>query len=207
MPTPWPEWPDGFTTDPPELPGEVKFARYYIERNGRFILVAPLSREQAHAMHDDNQGYYFFVRLWRGELVCLQRGLPLSQYHPEAAPLTSGINDHCYLYVKGASRSIRAGFSETDEIREFRLDDLWVEEPEMKWQGRNRFSPTPQTIVTEYDINGVETKVRRLPIAEPELAASFGQPLAFGEYAGLLDLVNKYCRFLGYGDLIKGDAS
>jgi hypothetical protein len=68
---PWIETEEPITMGPPEVPGELAYARHWTARDGKHVLVAPLTRDQAQALHDEGDPYVLFARLPADELLSL----------------------------------------------------------------------------------------------------------------------------------------
>ena len=70
--TPWVSRPPGLLGDPPENPGEVRFAEYRLWRKGGVTLLVPLTREAADEKHRSYQDYVLATRLEEGILFILR---------------------------------------------------------------------------------------------------------------------------------------
>ena len=70
-PTPWLDFPDTWRLDPPEDPGEVRFARDWWDRQGRVSLLYPITREQSEACHRNFEHYVLATRLPERQLLIL----------------------------------------------------------------------------------------------------------------------------------------
>jgi hypothetical protein len=70
-PTPWLDFPDTWRQDPPETPGEMRFASGWWYRQGRLELLHPMTCEQAEARHRDFGRYVLAARLPEGQVLIL----------------------------------------------------------------------------------------------------------------------------------------
>ncbi len=71
-PTPWLDFPDTWRQDPPEVCGEVRYARsWWDHRHGRVRLIHPITREQAEERHRNRESYVVAARLPEGQLLML----------------------------------------------------------------------------------------------------------------------------------------
>ena len=86
-PTPWLDFPATWRQDPPEVPGEIRFAVRWWYRQGRLELLHPIPREQAEARHRNFERYVLATRLPARQVMILGRSpssmgkqLPLVRY-------------------------------------------------------------------------------------------------------------------------------
>jgi hypothetical protein len=73
VPKPWIPRPAGLLQEMPEQVGDVRYAKDWLRRNDRKILVATLSREQAEDRHRNSEPYVLAARLSGGAAVLLCR--------------------------------------------------------------------------------------------------------------------------------------
>src|SRR4029077_9059948 len=81
--TPWIARPPGLLQEPPEEPGEVRFAQERLWRNGRVIMLVALTREEAAERHRTRQHYALATRLPGGNLRGLIHHTSWSPHDPE----------------------------------------------------------------------------------------------------------------------------
>ena len=86
-PTPWLEFPATWRQDPPQTPGDIRFAGDWWYRQGRLELLHPIAREQAEARHRNFEDYVLATRLPAGQVLIVGRSassmvkqLPLVRY-------------------------------------------------------------------------------------------------------------------------------
>lgn len=114
--TPWMETPAWLVQSAPKRPGEVRFARKWIIRDGRSLLLAPLSKDEAEQMHRDRQDYVLVTRSGDGSLVVVRHSTGYSPHDPERLR-----NPHhvpylsMYIDIANWSCTVRAWFMEADE--------------------------------------------------------------------------------------------
>ena len=72
-PTPWLDFPATWREDPPETPGEIRFAVRCWYRQDRLELLHPITREQAGARHRNFERYVLATRLPGGQVLILGR--------------------------------------------------------------------------------------------------------------------------------------
>jgi hypothetical protein len=71
--TPWISRPEWLFAVMPDQPSELRFGKEIRERNGRDLLVAPLTREDAQNRHHAGEAYAMAERLADGSLLTLRR--------------------------------------------------------------------------------------------------------------------------------------
>jgi hypothetical protein len=81
-PTPWIPRPPGLFGDPPDVPGELRFARSLFWRNGRVMLLAPLTQAEAEERHRNLESYVLAARLEGGALALLDWDGP-DRFYPD----------------------------------------------------------------------------------------------------------------------------
>jgi hypothetical protein len=201
--TPWVEWPNGSTTDPPEQVGEVKFARGYADRNDRIILITPLSRAEAQTIHDAGEGYCFFVRLARGEMVSVERSTGWSPHNPEQTRPGKRREEYILL-VRRSSGSTWVRFSDWRHPETLALERILIEQSEITYEINNFFRLDPASEqhlhIDEYGSDNPFLRARKtLPLTDREMAVSRGRLVEFGEYEYLISFVENYLRAIGMG--------
>jgi hypothetical protein len=72
-PTPWPDFPTTWRQDPPETPGEIRFAGHWWYRQGRLELLHPITREQAETRYRNFEHYVLATRLTAAQVLILAR--------------------------------------------------------------------------------------------------------------------------------------
>jgi hypothetical protein len=106
-PTPWLDLPSTWRQDPPETPGEIRFAGHWWYRQGRPELLHPITREQAGACHGNLEHYVLAARLPEGQVLILIRTAS-----GKGGPLPPLMCYHLWIY--GArGRHLLAAFDET----------------------------------------------------------------------------------------------
>src|SRR5262249_19669316 len=70
---PWIARPAKLLSEMPDQPGEVRFAKEIRDRNGRGLLLDPLTREEAEKRHQADETYATAERLSDGGLLTVRR--------------------------------------------------------------------------------------------------------------------------------------
>jgi hypothetical protein len=204
---PWFASPEWLWASAPENPGDVAFARQGFSRGDRWLLVAPLTREQAEAAHRNDEGYWLFVRLPGGELLELEH-----EPHPNALdpgrstpPFSPGYEPwkSYQLTIVGPSARLCAKFSERDKRGVFVLRSVEIFESARtrRWEGWNDLRD--QDVTIKDNTKGEELKYENRPITAADLALCQRGPPAFGEYEDLLSRVTTFLDINGYGRFLK----
>jgi hypothetical protein len=79
-PTPWLEFPATWRQDPPQTPGDIRFASNWWYRQGRLELLHPITREQAEARHRNFEDYVLATRLPAGQVVVVRRRVSMRKH-------------------------------------------------------------------------------------------------------------------------------
>lgn len=109
--TPWAAMREPVTAAPPAVPDEVAFARSWTTRKGSVVPVAPLTRDQAQAMHDNDESYCLIVPLSGGDWLILDRNSGWSPHDPDSPRRPSNRNwDQYRMRILGPERYLYAHF-------------------------------------------------------------------------------------------------
>jgi hypothetical protein len=190
---PWVQTPDWLIQEAPERPGEMQFARKWLFRQGRIMLVVPLTREQVEEMHRTRQNYVLAARLMDGKLVILQHITGWSPHDPEQPKNPNYVpRRNYYLWLHGKSGRVFANldgdFKDLDSltmrtVSVRKLND-WTE----TWYAHNDFR---ERLISIY-CRAKNSRVKR-NMTEPDLRlCAFTQPV-FGDFH---DLVQRVCQYL-----------
>jgi hypothetical protein len=198
---PWVSRPQGLVEEAPERPGEVRFAKAEVWRNGRVILLVPLTREAAEDMHRTRQGYVLMTRLPGGNLLVLQHYTGWSPHEPEQHWKPSYVPTREFrLNVQGSSGRSQTIFSERSNRRGIvtmhtaavydHITDWSV------WHASNNFEEREKLI--HDDRGGQAGYARRAMTASDILLCEFDEP-NFGDFDDLWRRVEKYLENEGFG--------
>lgn len=81
--TPWVKTPDWLVQGVPERAGEIRFARKWISRGERILLLVPLTDDEAECLHRGRQEYVLATRLNDGSLVLVRHSTSRSLHDAE----------------------------------------------------------------------------------------------------------------------------
>jgi hypothetical protein len=116
--TPWVARSPGLIEEVPDRPGEVRFATLAFQRQGRFLLFAPLTRQEAEERHQSRQDYVLATRLFSGVLLLLRHYTGWSPYDPEPPRNPAYVpRREFYLEAYGSLGRLRTEFSELFDQR------------------------------------------------------------------------------------------
>jgi hypothetical protein len=187
-PVKWPGLVEEITQPAPRAPGEIVFCREWTNRNGSILAIVPLTRDQAHAVHDNHEGYTMFARLAGGELLILDRDTYPSPRDPAQPQNPDSRVQRFVLRLRGERTELFAHFSDqyaetgTIDIDHARLINLDGKDYRVDidltggtWRpARNREKHFPDPLITE-----AERALMRIPVPQ------------FGEYEDFPALANK----------------
>ena len=114
--TPWAELPANLWREMPDVPGDICFATFILERKGRQILWMPLTEQEAKERHQGYQEYVLAARLPDGMLVCLKHRTAWSPHDP-VQPLNPAYvpTRDFHLHIHGSNFRITASIDEDRE--------------------------------------------------------------------------------------------
>ncbi|HMK79659.1 MAG TPA: hypothetical protein VK438_08415 [Xanthobacteraceae bacterium] len=203
---PWIPRPPGLLLDVPEAPGDIRFAKDRLFRDGRPILVGALTREQAEERHRSQEDYVLAVRLVDG-LLCLLRWegtdrlepRRASHPHPERATYAHGF--HLELYGADCFADARFHKNYRAEGEPIELDWVPVRDRATRrciWRcslyGR-------KTAMSVEDNRHGETIRKEVSLSQAEASQlTFARP-DFGEFENLVQIVLMVLRTAGYGEI------
>lgn len=203
--TPWVPRPDWLWGDEPETPGEVRFAKDFEIRDGRAILLVPLTRENAQEMHRTYQEYVLATRLTNGGLLVLRRLTGWSPYNPAQAQNVNYVPTvKIYLELHKSSQFVETWFAESRDQRDF-MELLTVEVRSNDTKGsawRCSFLPSGENSKSVHDDRGEKgVHVKTEQTAEERDLIFFPMP-QFGDFTELLRRTNVILRTGGYEEVI-----
>jgi hypothetical protein len=205
--TPWFSRPPGLLEQPPEHPGEIRFARDALWREGRVLMLAPLTREQAgerHRRHD----YTLFARLSGGIVLALDHRTGWNPDDPDQ-PRNPVYEPRIQfnLELHGSSLFARAWFGEDlDDGHFLHLHSIDVHKQDTRnsvwycWYSPKdrekdiRDRTDRETIRTQTALTSEEQNFIACPIPE------------FGEFDSLLSRVRDLLLSGGFGNIARLNA-
>jgi hypothetical protein len=201
--TPWIAPPSWLWQELPTEPGEVRFAKKVLWRDGDIILTAALSREEAEERHRALEDYVLVARLADGFLLVIDlsgwdRNDPESSNHiPTWSPSAS-----LAIELRGHSHVVYARTStDWDHTGVVEIDFVDVDERLTRHNLWHCFIDLKEGVKRLHDSRGDEKEFTEseLPPAARELAIC---PMpAFGEYAELGVRLRALLQALDYGDI------
>jgi hypothetical protein len=211
--TPWIAERPSPLMDLPAAPGEVRFAIGVGRREGRLILIAPLTRQEAEERHHRSEKYVLAVRLPNGLDFVFQRELCVDPNHPWSQSALTRLSEdqlrRIKLWIALQSGPLLASVSAYPPLdgrdAVFALSSVDV----MDWTTRSswgRHLVLPGDRLWRGD--GVAVKAAPasaiygnfvLTAAQSELIIF--PPPAFGQYADLPACLQTALRLIGYGEL------
>jgi hypothetical protein len=205
VPQPWIARPASLLEDLPDRPGDIRFAKDWLWRNGEKLLVAALSREQAEEAHQNGESYLLAKRLSGGLLLLLDRqgtdrGDPDRVAYPRPNPADYAGN--LVLTLESSHFVTRAEFNkdyEVDGMLKFSSVDIReLTNRGSVWQWR-AYRHSNEKSVRDYR-NGAKVRAD-----EPLTDADWDQLRIprpnFGEFNALVQTLENLLRSEGYGEI------
>jgi hypothetical protein len=202
MTTPWISRPPGLVEEVPERPGDVRFAKAEMSRNGRVIMLIPLAREAAAELHGTRQDYVLATRLPRGNLLVLRHRTGWSPHNPEQPRNPDYVPRREFLLeVYGSLGRLQTTFNEDSEkpdVVEMRsVSVLNQASGDEVWYAYNSFKARERSIYDHRDLT--EGRVCRSFTDSDLSLCKFDAP-PFGEFTDLWRRVEKYLEREGFGE-------
>jgi hypothetical protein len=199
---PWVPPPSGLWQEFPTEPGDVRFAKQLHWRDGRWLLLVILSREEAEQRHRDCEEYFMAARLRDGLLLIIQfsgrdRNNPeVSQCAPTGWPSTPS-----FISLLGSSNAL---IVQASDWKHPGFLDLWSIEVVERLRGESRWvcyikPEEDEKLIYDKRAGDVPPVRSVLTPTEHELAMC---PIpAFGEYEDLVARCRVLLRAVGYDDV------
>jgi hypothetical protein len=201
---PWVSRPPGLLGDPPEGPGEVRFAEYRLWRNGCLVLLVPLTREAAEEKHRTYQDYVLATRLEEENLFVLHHHTGWSPHNPEQPTNPDYVPTREFrLEAYGSVGRMYARFTEDFDARDvLKLQTISVydrSDGREIWYAFNDFIDREKSI-RDYRSGGDKREPR--PMTASDLSRlQLGAP-RFGDIKGLVHHIREYLRNEGFGTFV-----
>jgi hypothetical protein len=195
---PWITTPPNLIGAPPDRPGKIAFGRSYHPRKMQFVIEEPLLREQAQALHLDDQKYCLFVRLANGEFLALSRD-GWNPHEPKSRRHSNSARGY-HLNIYGKEEHLHAWFSKSEQGLLALLNvDVLDQDDRTKslsiWFGRGEDA---KSIRLDGGYQG-HTDGRREEAMTDAEKSSLLQPFPeFGDYESLLRRVNSALHGCGF---------
>jgi hypothetical protein len=211
-PEPWLSRPAGLLLEVPQAPGEVRFARNWLFREGlkpslekrsflNPVLVAALTREEAEERHRNSEHYVLAARLPGGMLVLLSH-YGRDRHDPEyPRPIFAG---GFHLALHGAHFVASAGSTERPDVEGMLDVSARVSNRETGWsiwESRLDREDARVWIWDRRNADPLESCCQRRKVTEAEMYP-FRCPMpGFGEFDAAVRVVLDLLRSEGYGEL------
>jgi hypothetical protein len=197
----------------PAAPGEVSFAVDVGRREGRLILIAPLTRQEAEERHQRSEKYVLAVRLGSGLDFALKRELCVDPNDPwmrsEPSRLFEDQLRRIKLWIALQSGPLLASISAYPPLdgRDSVFKPLSVDVMDWttrSWWSRSFVLPGDRGFPSEgAAVKSTPASAQYgyfVPATAQYDLVSF-QPPAFNEYADLAEHLQTMLRLTGYGEL------
>ncbi len=199
---PWIARPAGLLGDVPERSGEVRFAKGTDWRDGRMVLLVPLSREEAEQRHRDLETYVLVARLPGDLLLEMWLDTGWDRRNPDVPvyPLSPPRRD-IRLWLYGPSHDVSVKLDTDWEQTGFLR--LWLVEVHDPATHRDVWLCYPSSDGERevYDWRTGEQIRRRIPLTDADRELASCPIPAFGEYEEVVQRVRNLLRVAGYGEI------
>ncbi len=200
-PRPWIARPNWLLEDAPEWPGDVRFAKNWLSRNGKVILSGPLSREEAEDRHRHYEKYALAVRLPEGLLLLDWMGT--DRFDPGRVAKKSWLNlSRLSVQLYGSDFVVRASFFTDLEIEgRLHLTSGDVRRQTARWPNWSWSIGWEQGVKRIWDRRSGELVFAMEPLTEGEREELKPLRPRFGEFEAVARIVGNFLRSGGYGEI------
>lgn len=202
FPTPWIGRPSDLLGEAPEQPGDVRFAKKLFRRDGRILLLAPLTVDEAEERHREREDYVLVTRLAGGPLLILERVTNWdrrSQRRPwQLVRDALWRPNHAELYLRlyGAPDIAIAYFSGVFDGALPHFTSFRVEGPNGSWKCDLDFRDGERSI---HDNRGGKLVHMSTPLTSMDIDLATCPMPAFGEFEDLVRRLRALLQSTGYG--------
>jgi hypothetical protein len=198
------ETPPSLLQEVPDRPGDIRFAKDELRRDGRVMLLVPLSRDEAEGRHRNGEDYVLAARAIDGLLVVLRSTGGWDRHDPQRAEWTVHGIWRWIMELYGSQYSVRVSVDrDRDEDGLLHLQFFVVHAHSQRYSIWNCSVDSRDGEVKIHDDreqgNRIYTK-RLLTDAERRIIA-MSVP-EFGDFEGLLGRVRAWLRHSGFGEII-----
>jgi len=194
--SPWIERPEWLLQDLPNRPGEVRFAKEILYREGNNVLLVPLSREAAEARHRNGEPYAFAARLQDERLVTL-RHFRRDPCDPVRVGPGASSSDGGLIEIAGSARVLVVNF-DSESRTTVALGSFHVLE---RGTTRSLWNSVVNRWAGEISVHDGH-RSREMPLTDVERELLTCAIPAFGEFEELKDRALAWLRIAGFGELI-----
>jgi hypothetical protein len=200
VPKPWIARPPWLLQELPEQVGEIRYAKDWLTRNGRRILVTSLSAQQAADRHANGEPYVLATRLPKGLALLLCRDgedRDDPSRHPGYVCL-----EGFQIELHSSDSIVRARFSQAaDDDRKLKLGQIQVY--------RRQGSETTWTWISGHqdhddsirDYREKPPVAKRNELSDVEMSQLTCPKLSFGEFDTPVAMIMMVLRSKGYGEI------
>jgi hypothetical protein len=195
---PWIPRPPGLLQDVPEQPGDIRFAKDWLLRDGHVIMVAALSREQAEERSRNVEGYVLAARLPDGLLLLLN-------WHGKDRLDPDRVTFRTYpviLELRGLHVIGRGYFEyDRDVAGVLKLESMRVRRHGVDWAEWEWSADWDEALQRTWDRRGSGQSYVKEPLSGPEHGRLTVPWPGLGEFEALVQIVRATLRSAGYGEI------
>jgi hypothetical protein len=200
IPRPWVARPSWLLQELPENVGEIRYAKDWLVRKGRSVLVAPLARDEAEDRHRNSEPYVLAARLSEGPALVLFRNGE-DRNDPSRRPGYVARGD-LILWLHGSTVTARMNFFQADDdegmLELVSIDICESSSKTSVWRwGRNREASSESI----RDHRGGESVEKEQRLTDAEANQLVCPKPAFGELDTLASMIMMVLRTRGYGEI------
>ena len=204
--TPWVPRPPGLIQEVPEQPGQIRFAtqqlwRRDLWREGRAVLLVPLTREQAEEKHRARKDYVLVTRLDDGDLLVLEHYAHWNPYEPVQMRHPDMFRPrHFLLEVYGSMGCLQVRFAEDYDRHDIVQLEMTLAVDRATdgahWHTRDNLD-TRERFINDYRSGHREYVCKTLSDSDVALCEFNAPP--FGEFDDFWRRVESYLQDAGLG--------
>ena len=199
--TPWPARPPSLWQDPPQQPGEIRYAQRRYWQGDDLLLLVALTAAEAEERHRTNQVYVLAARLPDNILMSVNHSLSIDFMYPD--PERSLPDRYYYIFLQSPSHQVTAsarfelGCRHSAEIKSIHVGK----------RGSARFLWSlnvyrdEEVEVSVRDDRGDELVVSRSSITHADRERRTLRGLAFGSHLVFAERVRLLLQIAGFGEL------
>lgn len=187
----------------PKHPGEVRFAKSFVRRNGGIALLAPLTRQEAEERHRESEDYVLMARLPDGLIIMIRRSTTWDRNAPKGSIYSTRPSvPNFHIELHGSAYVAMADASPDRERPE--LIEMWSVDVHERstfrafWQCHVDFRD--DKIAIHDDRTEPRTYTKSALSAAQRDAALHPAP-EFGDYVQMSARVRGLLRVAGYGEI------
>jgi len=202
VPRPWIASPKWLLEHAPERPGDLRFAKNWLNRNGQVILASPLSRDEAEERHRHYEDYVLAVRLPEGLLLLID-WIGTDRFHPSRVTKKPSLNlSHLSVELRGSEFVATASlFTDLEIEGKLRLISGRVRRYADRWPSWSWSINWREGVRRIWDRRSGEEAFAMEPLTEAEREELAPALPIFGEFEAVARTVRNFLRDGGYGEI------